>query len=373
MGLFREHRRDRAHVRIIENTHIALAFLEQMSQSMNSPQAIPARKMFAETLNVLSRAYEGQPICYQDYEPMVTAARKIGSMAWNPGSEGVSNLVAAITATLDETGWQLDNEPELFSHRQIEIPDLAKRLHAERVKLGQVNEVELSPYARLVRESDLRSIGEAMNAADNLYSSAGKTLAADERALAKLNVEFVSEPVLSAWLHSIAAKKLLPNDPAAIFRALDDVEAHFHASATTKEKLVDQWVADHPNLDREWVGANVSALLCSACSTKLDTLHYSSVDIVRDLVASTYQKHNAPQKLNEDLDQTAPLKELQSVLDTIGTQLHRLEGRLPDGMTQTALQEVKVLSERLTEKTGNAIRQMEGDSGESPDGSPIRP
>lgn len=366
MGLFREARKDRAHVRVLENTYLCLGFLAQATKVLNSSQSEHAQNMLSESLTKLTSAYSGNPISYEDYEPMVTAARKISGHIWNPKLNSVTNLVAALANTLDETGWQIDNEPELFTEKKIDIPDVVSRLKAEQSRLGQEEDVELSPYQRLIRESDLRAIGEALDAAESLHELNGQKVAPEHRPLAKLNVEFISEPALNAWLTCMATRGALPDNPSCFYEAVADVESHFHASAETKEKLADEWNRQRPDLDPEWIYASASALLSSACSTKLDSLHYSSVDIVRGQLESVYQGLALKARENEILKQEAEgsLKEVQDTLMTIEDQLYRLESRLPGGVTSAIAKDLKIMAERLTMKTEIALEALAGPNDE---------
>ena len=362
MGLFRESRHDRAHVRVLENTYICLGFLAQATKVLNSSQGRHAQQMFSESLSKLTSAYSGKPITYQDYEPMVTAARKISGLIWNPNLNSVTNLVAALTNTLDETGWQIDNEPELFVDKKIEIPDVVARLKAEQSRLGKEEDVELPPYQRMIRESDLRAIGEALDAAEGLHEINGQAVAPEHKSLAKLNVEFISEPILNAWLVSMGQRDALPENPACLYEAIADVESHFHASAETKERLADDWSRQRPELDPEWIYASASALLSSACSTKMDTLHHSSVDTVRSQVESVYQGLALRARENETIKQEAEgnLRDVQDALMMIEAQLHRLESRLPGGVTSATAKELKATAERLAMKTEIALESLAG-------------
>lgn len=372
MGLFRESYKDRAHVRVLENTYVCLAFFSQNTKISSSDESKKVQDALSETLSQLTQVYSGAPVSYQDYEPIITSAREMSGKIWNPNMDSVANLAAALINSLDETGWQIDNEPELFEEKKIEIPDVARRLAAEQGRLGQSNEVELTPYQRMIRESDLRSIGEALDASESLNELNGKSLAPEHRSLARLNVEFISEPVLHAWLTTMAAKDALPKDPDCLFEALSDVERHFHAGAETKERLTEAWVKQKPELDRNWIHASASALLSSACSTKMDTLYHSSVDIVREQLESTYQKISMEAQEDQLAKQEAEggLKEVQDALYTIETQLHRLESRLPSGVTSTAVQELKAATEKLTMKTEIALDDMEEQNNNKDDHRP---
>lgn len=370
MALIREQSVDRAHTRILENLLISTAFLESMAATLNASGPTHMKPQAVEVLRHLNRAYSGVRVRYQDYEACASAIQKMALTIWNPMMEGCTKDVSSVANSLFRIGWQIDNEPEEFLKKGADIPDLFIRLRAARDQLANVNELELKPFSKLTYEGELRAVGEALDAAAALPSQQSQALSSEDRSLAKLNIEFVSVQALRAWISALAYRGALPPTPSPILDALEDIEKFKHARPETKSKLTDLWMTSHPEMDQRYVQATVNALLGSACSTKLDTIYKSSVDLVSEIVRDVYEEQairGQSQKLAER-GETPVMAELQQALINLQSQLDKLNTSVPSESVPALLNHLQQVSADLEEKIG----QLSGGEDETLDDGPAQ-
>lgn len=343
------------HAEIIENTYLAAVFLGRVGRSLNVHGESGLKECTKALQNKLVETYRGKEVEYADYQDLAKSVQQVALSVWNPTIQGSTKDIASLTNTLYRAAWMLANEPESFSSVIDEIPNMSRQMEKEREKIAQIDAQQLTPFERLIFEGELLAIGEAMDAANNLPTLRQDASPENVRSLAKLNVEFVSEPALSAWLTSLSVSEALPASSDMIMEALDDVEKYKHARPETKEILTGAWLNERPELGEHAIQATVNALLGSACSTKMDTLQKSSADVVRAYIESTYKERLTLSQLNEtgaaNKDQL-PLSELASSLEVLSRRLDHAESRLPSGVTATMIEDIQRQIARVSAKVG---------------------
>lgn len=368
MPVITERSVQRAHARILENLLVTSAFLESMAETLNAVKAAHLTPQQTEVQAQLHRVYDGESVTYHDYEASASAIQKMALNIWNPMMEGCTKDVAAFANTLFRVGWQIDHEPEEFETQGFQIPDVYQRLQSALTQVAEASVLEMTPFKRLIHEGELKAIGKAVDVAENLPSLQSRMVSRQDQSLAKLNIEFASIEALSAWLTGLSRKGLIPETPAPMLAALEDVEKFKHVRPDTRTQLTMAWMALNPDLDEKFVQATVNALLGSACSTKLDSLYQSASEIVSDIVRGVYEEREAQrrQQVMAENQATPEMKQLSETLEQLQIQLGRLSQTFPAGTTATRVSDLDAMVTQLTDRIDCALGVEEAPVNDSP-------
>jgi len=370
MALITTRTPDAANYHIVSGLHISLRLLEEFGRTLHWKVTDEIKELGDKTLSLAVRP-KSKPVAHGEFIDIAKRARQVCSNAWGTMLQDTSlDVIAPIVNSLEKLAIKVEEEGEsaFDADGQLLIPDVARRLMQMREDLAGTDPTNMSPIQKINHDRDLRSVGAAMDAVDTLdelRKSSNK-----EIRVSKLNVEFVSEPSLRSWLLSMEVQGGLPEDRSILMEALDGVEKYHHADASIKAQLTEAWSNAVPMLNEESLATAVNAVLGSAASTKLDSLEYSAVEVVKNAINATYdegihrrERHKAEaeaQKSGFELARDREIRELEPLLIDLNRSLTSLENGLGYGVARQTVNDIKMLVERVNAKVEVLNGENEG-------------
>jgi cytochrome c556 len=285
-------------------------------------------------------------------------AKSAMSNAWNSMLQQTSlETIAPAMVNLELAAKALTEQEDQGAGKREKIPDIRATLLNRRSLLTAEDSANLTPFERLKQQNDLKAIGAGLDAADEVASEENWIRESKPVVeISPLNVEFVNEAILRSWVSSMAARDALPENPELFRPFLEMVEKRCHADQATRSKLAEAWAQECPNVDPDGLAVAASALLASACSSRLETVETSATDAVREILAHTYKEMEsrrarlAGKAKPEAPDDSAEIKELTERLPTLARQLAHVERDLANGSAKSSIQDLLRTMDRVTER-----------------------
>ena len=353
-----------AHHKIIGGLHIALRLLEQFGTNLKWRRDTIARiKERGDQALALVGQPRSAPISFESYRDIAEETVKVARNAWSAMLN--DSVLDAITPMVDELVVAAQNLDTIEPNDDLNVTleDVPARMRALRDEVCRHDVSHLSPREKVLLEHDLRAIGAALDAVDTLKeleSRNGKAIS-----IPKLNVEFVNEAVLRSWMLSMAVQDALPEDPGIIHKALDHIEKYHHLDGDAKAELASEWAKQVPAMDERALEVAVGALMMSACSSRLQSLEYSSTDVVRRVVDSVYQEQarrrqsvavtNQADDLGSQVATADEIQELMPMLQQLSRNLLSLEAHLGYSVTRYAVKDLRELVEKVNQKASALV------------------
>lgn len=371
---------------VARQIHVAMRVLEQFGQGMNWT-AIERIKTTGD--KALSMAAGGKTFEVQEALALVGDARLMVSTVWS--SMLHDSVIDHLSPAISECNDFLNSlsHPKFKGNDRsshiLSVPNAKALLLEQQERIASKDPLTLSPFERMNHERDLRAIGVGLDAdqavSELLTAKAGPVAEGTEK-VSKLNVEFVDEATLRAWLYSMGVRGLLPDSPTFFDEYLDVADQHCHAKRELIDRLITSWGAERPQISPDGLEIAASTLLRSACSTRLDTLQYSSANSVRSALKQTYKNvesvnRTAPgsTKSNDDSRSKArslnsDLNELESMLPKLRDKLAFVESELAYGVSAQAIKDLMEAMERVEQKADALISNYGPEEEDSPDHRP---
>ncbi|ARM86323.1 hypothetical protein [Marinobacter salarius] len=375
MALISARTPEAAHYHIVSGLHVSLRLLEEFGRSLHWTISDDIKEIGDKTLSLAGRP-KSKPIEHHEYKDMAHRARMVCSNAWGAMLQDTSlDVIAPIVNTLEQLGETIDKHGQAAFDEdgRVRIPDVGARLVSMREEMAGLDPTHMTPVQKLNHDRDLRSVGAAMDAIDNLEEL--RKGGPKEIKVASLNVEFVNEASLRSWLLSMTVQGGLPESPKVLHDALDYVQKYRHVDATIKDRLSEAWGTDVPGLDEQGLETAVRALLGSAISTRMDSFEYSAVEVVKSIVDSTYEesasrekRQTQASKSTELMSQSASaqeIRELEPLLIDLDRSLTSLESGLGHGVARKTVNDIQTLIERVTAKA-EVLKDLGLEEGEEP-------
>lgn len=345
--------------RVATNMHIGVRYLEGLSLSLNW------KADFAQEIKELGDklyrfALDGSPgeLASTAFMDAMREGSRLSSRAWSSMLEKTS--LDAVMPGITKLEVAAEN---LLNNLPCEgTPNLKTILLSERERVVSANIDDLTPFERLKHQHDLKAIGTGLDAADHIESERAEV--STPRISVKvsaLNVEFVNEPILRSWVNAMSIRGALPANADFFEPFLEHVDKHFHADQSICKKLGEAWMNACPQVEPEGLSVAATAILASACSSRLESLEHSAADSVRNILAEAYREMSARNtklsSVHEAKSQSEELGALAVQLPKLADQLAWVERDLAYGAAKTSIQELLKTMERVSEKAESLLRE----------------
>jgi len=143
------------------------------------------------------------------------------------------------------------------------------------------------------------------------------------RRLPKLNIEFVDQTALNAWVRSLANLWVLPDDHQQLNRIINEAEQHQRVEESTVQALTSLWLEEFPWIPKQWAEDASRAVIGSVVSTRLESVDRSSADTVKAIFQDNYQYQDSRRKPKQATSEAQraelneALNELSSLLESV--------------------------------------------------------